>query len=56
MSERNCITCVWKVDGVCQSWECDYINRADAIEAYKRMKEMRQLINKNKHIRENRVN
>lgn len=36
--DRDCATCVYKTATGCSAWECEYINRQDAIEAYKREK------------------
>ena len=36
MSDRDCKNCVRnKPDVGCTSWDCDYINRKEAIEAWK---------------------
>lgn len=36
MAERDCKNCVRnKPDVGCTSWDCDYINRQEAIEAWK---------------------
>lgn len=47
---RDCKTCVYsrfrdENDNGCTAWECEYINRREAIEAYKKLKEM-----ENEHI------
>lgn len=37
--ERDCFNCVHKhPDGNCGSWDCEYINRREAIEAWRAMK------------------
>lgn len=40
MNDRDCKTCVYSVgwtehDNGCTAWECEYINRQEAIEGYK---------------------
>lgn len=43
MKDRDCRTCVYArtpddmYDNGCTAWECEYINRREAIEAYKEM-------------------
>ena len=45
MKDRDCETCVHahpfggENDNRCDAWECDYINRKEAIEAYKARRE-----------------
>ena len=45
---RDCETCVnarpfgGENDNRCSAWECEYINRDEAIEAYKIIKAMRE--------------
>lgn len=41
MSDRNCFICVWH-DGTCSAWECEYINRLDAVDAYRILKEQEE--------------
>lgn len=47
--ERNCESCVHakpfggKDDNRCSAWECEYINRAEAIEAYETLKAMQKM-------------
>ena len=47
--ERNCESCVHakpfggKDDNRCSAWDCEYINRAEAIEAYETLKAMRDI-------------
>lgn len=37
MKDRDCMNCVRNTpEKGCTAWDCDYINRAEAIEAYKR--------------------
>ena len=44
-NERNCENCVHakpfggENDNRCDAWECEYINRQEAIEAYKERKD-----------------
>lgn len=43
--ERDCKTCVYsknwsEYDNGCTAWSCEYINRREAIEAWKKLKQM----------------
>ena len=41
---RDCENCIRNLPGQgCTSWDCDYINRKDAIEAYEMVKAMREV-------------
>ena len=39
MNDRNCDSCIHKTAEGCRSWECEYINRDDAIEAWREKQE-----------------
>lgn len=40
MKDRDCMTCIHKhPNGMCGSWNCEYINREEAIKAYRAYKE-----------------
>ena len=39
-NDRDCDTCAYQTRYGCSSWDCNYINRHEAIEAYKRQKAM----------------
>lgn len=40
---RDCKNCVHNTPDGCESWECEYINRAEAIECYEIVKAMREI-------------
>lgn len=40
---RDCKNCVHNTSDGCEAWECEYINRAEAIEAYETLKAMRDI-------------
>lgn len=42
MKDRDCKSCVHNTPDGCESWDCEYINRAEAIEAYETLKAMRE--------------
>lgn len=36
--ERDCNYCIWHTDGNCASCNCEYISRAEALEAVRRVR------------------
>ena len=40
--DRDCKNCVHNTPDGCESWECEYINRDEAIECYEIVKAMRE--------------
>lgn len=36
--DRDCSHCIWHTDGRCASWDCEYISRAEALEALEKVK------------------
>ena len=38
INDRDCSHCIWHTDGRCASWDCEYINRAEALEALEQLK------------------
>lgn len=46
-NERDCKTCAHKhPDGSCDSWKCEYISRDEAIKAYRKLKELTEVLDK----------
>ena len=43
--ERDCNLCLWATrDGGCASWECEFVSKADAYEAYQMMQKPSKMI------------
>lgn len=40
--DRDCKTCVHQTADGCSAWECEYINRDEAIEAYEILKAIKE--------------
>lgn len=40
---RDCKNCVHNTPDGCESWDCEYINRAEAIECYEIVKAMKDM-------------
>lgn len=38
MKERDCKSCLFNSGDGCMSWDCEYINRDEAAEAYRKQK------------------
>lgn len=37
MKKRDCKTCAHHTEDGCQSWDCEYINREEAVKAWKEL-------------------
>ena len=43
MEDRDCNACIWATrDGGCASWECEYVNKREAYNAWKEKQENEQ--------------